>query len=623
MKTQNRNRGSTLSVALITILLVTALIGAAYKSTSATARLNDRGRDFVEARLAAEGTIEYAFSVWKQRLLNMDRPITTTEATAGLTAPTFTGYDYSAALGTLNIQAADVYGVPMTVASATPAPAKVNVPNYPGWSGRSYNYVTSARLSQTNPHGGPLVAGASRHFQYLVVPLFQSMYFYENDFELYLPATMTISGLIHTNSNAYVSTGTSGGLTIQGNLSYVGNYYPGNGSSSGTTYPAGATAWSSPGTSYPPTYSNGGASAQVHQVSRYEPLGAAAAAVLSTTDTNPNNDSFREIIEPPSTAIDPATGNVFTDPPEIANRRMYNQAGIIMTINGATATPSVTVTTQNGASLTSAQITSLQAAVTGKTTITDQREGTTVDVTTIDVSKLIPVLNAASNFNGVLYVYDTTPVTTSDPQPKALRLKNGGVLPTAGLTIASQNPVYVQGDYNTGTTTSPTAVPANSTGNPNNTDSPTVSGYTRKPAAVMGDAVMLLSNSWNDANSASSLSGRDANNTTYNMAILSGVIPSGYLPPAGDPHYGQAAYGYSGGANNYPRFLETWSNNTCTFYGSMIQLFASKTFTGKWDTGNIYAPPTRRWNFDTNFTNTPPPGSLDAIVIGRGNWAKF
>ena len=49
----------------------------------------------------------------------------------------------------------------------------------------------------------------------------------------------------------------------------------------------------------------------------------------------------------------------------------------------------------------------------------------------------------------------------------------------------------------------------------------------------------------------------------------------------------------------------------------------STTFTGEWDTGNIYNPPNRRWSFDTLFSTNPPPGSPDAVVMTRGSWAKF
>jgi hypothetical protein len=110
---------------------------------------------------------------------------------------------------------------------------------------------------------------------------------------------------------------------------------------------------------------------------------------------------------------------------------------------------------------------------------------------------------------------------------------------------------------------------------------------------------------------------RAATHTTYNTAIVSGFMPSGYQPPSG------AQYGYSGGANNFPRFLENWTDDSCTYFGSMVELYQSKTFTGAWDTGVIFRPPLRRWNFDENFRSTPPPGSLDAVIWSRGTWAKY
>ena len=129
---------------------------------------------------------------------------------------------------------------------------------------------------------------------------------------------------------------------------------------------------------------------------------------------------------------------------------------------------------------------------------------------------------------------------------------------------------------------------------------------------------MLLSNNWNDANASSGLNSRLAFNTTYNTAILSGFMPSGWTPPGGD-----APYGFSGGAINFPRFLEQWTGRSCNYYGSMVEIFNSTTFTGEWDTGNIYNPPNRRWSFDTLFSTNPPPGSPDAVVMARGSWAKF
>lgn len=60
-----------------------------------------------------------------------------------------------------------------------------------------------------------------------------------------------------------------------------------------------------------------------------------------------------------------------------------------------------------------------------------------------------------------------------------------------------------------------------------------------------------------------------------NTAIVSGNVPTPALP----------AEGYSGGAENYPRFLEDWSSSTMTYYGSMVELYQSKQAIGPWGKG--------------------------------------
>ncbi len=586
--------GNILMVALIVVAVVSGFVAVALNSTNGAARLSDRSRDYAATTAAAEGAVEYAYGIWKRRIANKNGALTTTETNATLTGPAFPGFSYapSAESGPLRIDGLDEYGAPV----ATPVSVTVDLPTYPGWRGRTFSYLAKAKLTQTN--GYTFRSGVERRFQYSEVPLFQAMFFYEHDIEIYRAAEMVVSGLVHTNSNAYLSGQSGANLTFQSQVSYVLSY-------SDTNDPPYSTSWSGwqANAEIPPIYSNGGQSQQLHQVPRMEPLGTEPASVINTTDTNPNNDGMRELIE--------TANSSYTDPDAFAKRRMSNKAGIYVDINGTT----ITVTGQNGTTLTSAQTTSIRGAVSAKTAVYDQREGKNFDVSSVDMSSLRTTINAGiSGFNNVMYIKDSTATGTN---PKAIRLKNGGQMPNNGLTVASENPVYIQGDYNTGTTTTSTAVPANGSGNADNTASPTVTGYTRKPSAVMADAVTLLSNSWSDANSSLSLSNRQATNTTYNVAIMGGFMPSGFQPTTG------SQYGYSGGANNFARFLEDWNGNYCTYYGSMVELYQSKIAAGKWDTGVIYRPPLRRWNFDPNFTSVAPPGSPDAVSCSRGTWAKW
>jgi hypothetical protein len=588
-------RGNALIAALLMVVVISGFVGVAYNTTDRAARFADRSRDYAASQSAAEGAIEYAFGVWKTQIASQNAPLATSDfASLGSSAPSFPGFSYATPLQIVGV---DAYGAPGTSASNIPPVIVKDVVGYKGWRGRSYNYAAQTRVKSSYEYP----AGVKRNFEYAEVPLFQAMYFFEHNIEFYRPAEMIVSGLVHTNSYGYISGSDAGDLTFTGNLSYVTGY-------SETIDPPYSNMWSGyvPNAHDPPIYPSGKVN-QVSQVGRMEPLGEDPISVLNTTDTNPNNDSIREIIEPPNTS--------FSDDPKIATRRLYNKAGLRVNINGST----ITVTGANGLTVNTTKQLEITAAISASTTLYDQREGKNVDVRSVDVGILRTALaTGASGFNGVLYINDTTPITGANPEPKAVRLKNGGILPDAGLTVVSENPIYIQGDYNTGATSlTYSTVPANNNGNPNNTDSPTVAGYTRKPSAVIGDAVMFLSNAWADSNASDAISDRTATHTTYNTAIISGFMPSGYQPAVG------AQYGYSGGANNFPRFLENWTDKSCTYYGSMVELFQSKTFTGKWDTGVIFRPPLRRWNFDTSFVDNPPPGSISGTTWSRGTWAKF
>ncbi len=169
-----------------------------------------------------------------------------------------------------------------------------------------------------------------------------------------------------------------------------------------------------------------------------------------------------------------------------------------------------------------------------------------------------------------------------------------------GFTIAAENPVYVRGDYNADTTLG--------AGNVFNDQA----GRCHVPAAVIGDAVTFLSNSWGTANSftsPTSPSGRNASTTSYRMGIISGknisfAQPTGYPTPQD--------FGTDGGVHNFLRYLENWGGQSFYYRGSIVSFYYSRQATGIYKCcTTVYSPPTRGENFDTDFQSlsTLPPGT--------------
>jgi len=264
----------------------------------------------------------------------------------------------------------------------------------------------------------------------------------------------------------------------------------------------------------------------------------------------------------------------------------------------------------------------------------DFREGKTVQAIQFDVSKFnLWVTNAATNAAGAYlsgypwnyqlggsdgahgdkgHVIDTVffynNVQLSSSQLPAVRVVNGQQLPSPkGLTIATPMPIYVLGNYNIQTNVGGTQ----SFGTTN-------TAWTW-PAALMGDAITVLSLKWNDTNSAylsgGSYSSRPGSNTTINAACLEGIVVSTNV--AGVKHY-------SGGLENFLRLLENWNNSsTLTYNGSIVVMFPSIYATNFWiGPGTYYDKPTRNWGFDSNFQyqQKTPPSVPQAKAIIRGNW---
>ena len=190
----------------------------------------------------------------------------------------------------------------------------------------------------------------------------------------------------------------------------------------------------------------------------------------------------------------------------------------------------------------------------------------------------------------------------------ALKLRNGGLglLVAPGLTIAAENAVYLQGNWNA------------------------AGGWTGASVAtsIAADTVVALSNIWNDLNSFGpstnlnpyDMTGRRrGSDTYYRVALISG---KGMIFPAGAVG---GTYGTDGGAHNFIRYIEgdATAGDTVWYRGSLVTFYYTRQnlMPHKCCNGIIYGVPTRQFSFDTNFLDPaklPPltPAFRDINALG-------
>lgn len=223
---------------------------------------------------------------------------------------------------------------------------------------------------------------------------------------------------------------------------------------------------------------------------------------------------------------------------------------------------------------------------------------------------------------------------------RGLRLFNGEdllVMPsgtnklsaTKGITVSTENMVYIWGNYNTeGITGQPST--GSTLNNPALADK-----YTgdQVPASIVADAFFPISKTWYDAMAALYPEGADARvadagfasdtaaiGVTQETAVRAGIIAGQTLSSMPASLGTDFLFRLNGGVHNYPRFLETWSisSNAWTdkrwnYVGSFIILYNSTQAVGPYSVEDsvVYYPPKRNWAFDDTFTIPAklPPGT--------------
>jgi hypothetical protein len=423
-------------------------------------------------------------------------------------------------------------------------------------------------ISHAQEVNSPLkVDGAvEQQVQVSIIPLYQFAMFYNLDYECTALPAMTVNGTVHCNGDMYLAPHTS--LTFNNDVTCTKKIYR----SAKQGNPVGGK-----GTVVFKGTSDGGVSTLTL------PIG-----------TNNSIAAVREVIEIPPPTEDHLSA--------MGQQRFYNKANMIILVSNTTV------------SITSGRETRFKHKlllppdfINTSAVFYNGREKKTVRCTDIDIGKFMQwksnaVLNTITyplplfgpgEAITVIYVADFR--TTNSTTQTGIRLRNAQTLPAEGLTVVSPHPVYTLGHYNC----------------PESTHVGTTNTSKTVPASIVADAITILSGNWNDNLGASNLTLRVPTDTTVNAAFVAGIVQT------------TKDLGYSGGVENFPRFLENWSNVTSTYNGSMVVMFESKYATAKWENISIYYnPPIRNWSFDTNFRDPLrlPPATPAASVLVRGKW---
>jgi Tfp pilus assembly protein PilX len=577
MKSRNAPRWKDeRGVVLIVAMLVMAALSVLGLAFLMTARTEDaiavNYRNHTAAFYAAEAGLESGVSSLKSLLGATSTPTDAQLAAlapAPLTDPSYT-FD---AFQVQRVRTTPPFAYTTTLSGGA----------YNGLIGQTTDYVVTASVQ--GPRGSR--ARLTQKIQFVGIPLFQFGAFYGRgvDLEIFPGPPMNFTGRIHSNSNLYLRSGN--GLKIDSYVTTTGNIYR-NTKADPSNHGTGAVEIVDASGNYQ--------ALNFDHYSDYDftsPWSAAdwSSAALGTFGGRVQDSAMgvQEIVPPiPDAFYDPANADVSShlmiekgsaaDPAELKDAKLYYEADLI--IEGTKAYDQA----GNEIKINDCKDSKGKNAV-RKESFYDGREKTDMEVTQIDVGALkdCGVMPA----NGILYA---NPKDVK--KGEGVRLVNGAELPPQGLTVVSESPVYVQGDYNT---------------------------VNKVPAGVLADAITVLSNNWNkndyDKKGKDVTSKRPAAETTVNAAFAMG--PSHETEPGKE----------NGQLNNLIRFLEDWKDVGFNYKGSLVALWHSQNATEYFrccgDSGdNYYRPPNRNWGYDPLFNTNPPPGTPMGIIVTRGQWSE-
>jgi hypothetical protein len=555
--------GSALLMTLVMSGIALLILTGAMTWSATNSKLTDRSNRYSTAIAAGESAIEKILTQMNQDFLDGGESLVVNNLnTYRATYPSSTDSSYWA---NWEFNDASGHAGQTYVGRGVSSNYTVLTGPYSGLSGwvSTYTLVSNARELNRVQN---VVAGVMEEADLIRIPVFQFAMYTSGDMEVSCGQPFTVTGRVHSNKMLYVEPDNA--LTFASKVTAVDNVLFQRAPGDNRTPPVGSVVY------------QGSDNPHFPSPPLQLPIG-----------TNNTPQTIRQIIEPPP------IGESASSP--LGHARYYNQVDVVIKVtdSGVTATSGALVDNFMTA------VTNVSQFVTTTNTFSDAREGKTIRAIDLDIGAFKTWSTNTSNPVRALlgrpiasvYVYDGRTVQAG--KLGAVRVRNGLVLPPLGLTVATSDPLYVLGHFNEQNT--------NYLGTANTSNT--------VPASLVADAITILSVNWSDANSGSALSSRPAKPTTVNAAIMAGAVDTG-------------GGNYSGGMENFPRFLESWGlANPFTYNGSMVKFYPSRYATNVWGLSNVYDPPKRDWAFDVNF-NTPaklPPCTPSLLTISRKTYTTL
>ena len=501
----------------------------------------------------------------------------------------------------------------VNISSVTTATQVLTSGDYKGLTATVQSATVTASVTNSTGYT-PATVNISQGIQVQAIPVFQFGAFYQNDLEICPGTTMTFAGRVHTNGDMYLGADSGATMTFgpdgngDGKLTAFGDVF--HGRKSGDDSPGDAL-----GDMYVKDTSGVAQDMKLADSTWLDSLKSTWATDAETKWGGNLEDSSHNVkqlsfplpvdaqdLQHPEIMIDRRSGTDST----VTQNSKFDYKAHLRIIDGTAMTQAGTTLELRYCSKTGQtnQVYNGTACPSGYSlnnpistgTFYDAREERTIKSTDIDIAKLQLSPNFASLVSaattGIIIYHSDHTYDSSSTYQSALRLVNGGTLPTYGMTIATENPLFVKGDYNT---------------------------ISKKKSGLVSDAFNVLSNSWfdsNDASSSSLVGSRVGSNTTVNSAIITGMTET------------TSTDGYNGGMNCVTRFMEKWTGTTFTYSGSIAVLYDSRRGIGKWNyhkhTANLayYNAPTRAWSYDTALSSVSVPGFPSVYYVYKVNYEQ-